>query len=144
VAVLYRLYHEWGWPRHLLGTQSPAWEFDVTAYLPSDLKNEYVACEVKKTVAERDQLVELMQRFAADPDLCDAIKSSREENACRKLKGLQARYASIFWAVGPNGANKVFRMTYADGGRVTFKPASDDALRYPPRQVPPTQQSEPT
>jgi len=144
VAVLYRLYHEWGWPRHLLGTQSPEWEFDVTAYLASDLNNEYVACEVKKTVAERDQLVELMQRFAADPDLCDAIKSSREENACRKLKGLQARYASIFWAVGPNGANKVFRMTYADGGRVTFKPASDDALRYPPRQVPPTHQSEPT
>ena len=131
VAVLYRLYHELGWPRHLLGTQSRKWEFDVTAYLASDLNNEYVACEVKKTVAERDQLVELMQRFAADPDLCDAIKSSREENACRKLKGLQARHASIFWAAGPNGANKVFRMTYTGGGRVTFKPASDDALRYP-------------
>lgn len=27
-------------------------EFDVTAYRASDLHNEYVACEVKKTVAE--------------------------------------------------------------------------------------------
>ena len=131
VAVLYRLYHEWGWPRHLLGTQSRKWEFDVMAYRASDPNNEYVACEVKKTSAELDQLVELMQRFAADRDLCDAIKSSREENACRKLKGLQERHASIFWAVGPNGANKVFRMTYTDGGRVTFTPDSDDALRYP-------------
>lgn len=131
VAVLYRLYHEWGWPIDLLGTQSQKWEFDVTAYRASDLNNEYVACEVKKTVAELDQLVELMQRFAADPDLCDAIKSEKEKNAYRKLKGLQARHASIFWAVGPNGANKVFRMTYTDGGRVTFAPASDDALRYP-------------
>jgi hypothetical protein len=131
VAVLHRLSHELGWPKHLLGTQSRKWEFDVTAYRVSDLNNEYVACEVKKTVPELDQLVELMQRFATDPGLCDAIKSSREENACRKLKGLRDRHASIFWAVGPNGANKVFRMTYADGGRVTFTPASDDALRYP-------------
>jgi hypothetical protein len=131
VAVLYRLHSEWGWPRDLLGTQSQKWEFDVTAYRTPDSDKEYVACEVKKKDGELDQLVELMQRFAAGRDLCDAIKSSREENACRKLKGLQARRASIFWAVGPGGANKVFRMTYTDGGRVTFTPASDDALRYP-------------
>ena len=131
VAVLYRLHFKWGWPKDLLGTQSRKWEFDVTAYRASDLNNEYVACEVKKTVAELDQLVELMQRLSADRDLRDAPKSSREKNAFRKLKGLQARHAPIFWAVGPNGANKVFRMTYTDGGAVTLKSASDDALTYP-------------
>lgn len=131
VAVLSRLHFLWGWPSDLLGTQSPKWEFDVTAYLASDLNNEYVACEVKKTVAELEQLVELMRRFASDRDAYDAVKSSKEQNAFRKLRGLQARRASIFWAVGPGGANKVFRMTYADGDAVTFTPASADALRYP-------------
>jgi hypothetical protein len=104
-------------------------EFDVTAYRASDLENEYVACEVKKTDAELEQLVELMQRFSADRDL--RPKSSREINAFRKLTGLQARSAPIFWAVGPNGANKVFRMTYTDGGAATWKSASEEALTYP-------------
>jgi hypothetical protein len=131
VAVLYRLHFKWGWPKNLLGTQSKKWEFDVIAYRASDLSNEYVACEVKKTVAELDQMVELMQRFSADRDLRDAPKSKREENAFRKLTGLQERRAPIFWAVGPNGANKVFRMTYTDGGAVTWKSASEDALTYP-------------
>jgi hypothetical protein len=131
VAVLYRLHSKWGWPKDLLGTQSRKWEFDVTAYRASDLKKEYVACEVKKTAAELDQLVELMQRFSADCDLYDAPKSAREKNASRKLKGLQARQAPIFWAVGPNGANKVFRVTYTNGGTVSLKSASDDALTYP-------------
>jgi hypothetical protein len=130
VAVLARLHFKWGWPKELIGTQSRHWEFDITAYRASDLNNEYVACEVKKTVAELDQLVEFMQRFSIDRDAGDTLKSSREKNAFRKLEGLQARHASIFWAVGPNGANKIFRMTYADEGEVIFKSASDDALTY--------------
>lgn len=79
---------------------SRKWEFDVTAYRASDPCNEYVACEVKKTVAEQDQMVELMQRFSTVRDAGDALKSSKEINAFRKLKGLQARRASIFWALG--------------------------------------------
>ena len=130
VAVLSRLHFKWGWPKELIGTQSRMWEFDVTAYRASDFSNEYVACEVKKTVAELDQMVELMQRFSTDRDAGDTLKSSKEINAFRKLKGLQARHASIFWAVGPNGASKVFRMTYTDGDAVIFKSASEDALTY--------------
>jgi hypothetical protein len=129
VAALSRLHFKWGWPKKLIGTQSQKWEFDVTAYRGSDL-NEYVACEVKKTVAEQDQLVELMQRFSTDRDAGDALMSSKEINAFRKLKGLQARHASIFWALGPNDANKVYRMTYTDRGAVIFKSASDEALSY--------------
>ncbi len=130
VAALSRLHFKWGWPKELIGTQSPKWEFDVTAYLASDLSNEYVACEVKKTGSELNQLVELMQRFSTDRDAGDALKSSSEKNAFRKLKGLQKRHASIFWALGPNCYNKVFRMTYTDGGEVIFKSASDDSLTY--------------
>jgi hypothetical protein len=130
VAVLSRLHFKWGWPKELIGTQSRHWEFDVTAYRASDPSNEYVACEVKKTVAEQDQMVELMQRFSTDRDAGDALKSTKEINAFRKLKGLQARRASIFWALGPNGANKVYRMTYTDRGAVIFKSASDEALSY--------------
>ena len=130
VAALSRLHFKWGWPKELLGTQSRKWEFDVTAYLASDPSNEYVACEVKKTVAEQDQMVELMQRFSTDRDMGDALKSSKEINAFRKLKGLQARRASIFWALGPDGASKVYRMTYTDRGAVIFKSASDEALSY--------------
>ena len=94
MAVLYRLHFKWGWPKDLLGTQSRKWEFDVTAYRASDLNNEYVACEVKKTVAELDQLVELMQRLSAIVTCVMLPKSSR--TAFRKLKGLQARHAPIF------------------------------------------------
>jgi hypothetical protein len=130
VAVLARLHFRWGWPKELIGTQSQRWEFDVTAYRASDPSNEYVACEVKKTVAEQDELVELMQRFATDREAGAALKSLTEKNAFRKLKGLQARHAPIFWAVGPNDVNRVFRMSYTDGGAVIFKSASDDALTY--------------
>lgn len=131
VAALSRLHFEWGWPKELIGTQSQKWEFDVAAYRASDPNNEYVACEVKKTTAELEQLVELMQRFSTDRNARNAFKSSKEKNAFRKLQGLQARRASIFWALGPNGASKVFRMTYSDGGEVIFESASDEALIYP-------------
>ena len=60
VAVLARLHFKWGWPKDLLGAQSRKEEFDVTAYSRSDSNNEYLACEIKKTVKELDQMVELM------------------------------------------------------------------------------------
>jgi hypothetical protein len=120
-----------GWPKELIGTQSQKWEFDVTAYRASDSINEYIACEVKKTVAEQDQLVELMQRFSTVPHASATLKSSKEANAFRKLKGLHARRASIFWALGPNDINQVFRMTYPDEGTVIFESESDHALTYP-------------
>lgn len=135
VAALSRLHLKWGWPKKFIGTQSQKWEFDVTAYRASDSINEYIACEVKKTVAEQDRLVELMQRFSTDPNSSAVLKSSKEINAFRKLKGLQARRASIFWALGPNDVNHVFRMTYPDEGGVIFNLASEEALAYPDAQA---------
>lgn len=65
IATLSTLHFDFGWPRELLGTQSVDWAFDVAAYVASDLENEYIACEVKKTVEEVDRLVESMRKFGA-------------------------------------------------------------------------------
>jgi hypothetical protein len=132
VAVLSRVHFKWGWPKELIGTQSKKYEFDATAYRASDMDNEYVACEVKKTVSELDQLVELMQRYSTDDHITfDRLKSGKEKNAFKKLNGLKARRAPIFWAVGPNETNRIFRMLYTEVGAVIFNPATEEALAYP-------------
>lgn len=97
------------------------------AYNPSDLVNEHVACEVKKSNRERDQLVRRMQQFGANPVQSVASK----DNAFPKLKRLRDRKVLVFWALGPGGAGCVFRMVYGKGGLVSFNPASEDALRFP-------------
>jgi hypothetical protein len=51
-----------------------------------------LACEVKKTVAELDQLVELIQRFSTDRDAADALKSSREKTPFGKKASGKARF----------------------------------------------------
>jgi hypothetical protein len=71
-----------------------------------------------------------MQRFSTNRDTGEDLKSSKEKNAFGKLKGLQARRAPIFWALGPDDTNKVYRMTYADRGAAIFKSAPDEALSY--------------
>jgi hypothetical protein len=118
-----------GWPKCLLGTQSRDWAFDVTAYLRGDSPNEHVACEVKKAEFELEQLIDLMRRFGAgEPN--GNVRRGKELNALRKLQGLRSRRAPLFWAVGPDDINFVFRVTYSDGDRVTFEEASVADLKY--------------
>jgi hypothetical protein len=124
VAGLARLHFEYGWPSKFLGTQPPGWAFDLVAYNRFDLVKERVACEIKKSTLERDQLVRLMQQFATNNVQSDASK------AFPKLKGLRDRKVPVFWALGPGGADYVFRMVYGEGGLVTLNPASDHDLRF--------------
>jgi len=131
VATLARLHFEFGWPKPLLGTQSLNYEFDATAYRSCDLTNEYVACEVKKSVSELNLLINLMQKFAVEKTTAESISKYKEINAYRKLKGLESRRAPMFWAVGPAGVNHVFRVRYGEYGIVTFEPADLEALAYP-------------
>jgi hypothetical protein len=126
VAVLARLHFDLGWPKHLLGTQSPGWAFDVTAYQPLDLKNEHIACEVKKSVSEVHQLVELMVHFGQNQPAGEL--GGPKKNAYRKVKALRERRPPLFWAVGPNESH-VFRMDY-DRERVMFEQTSGQELRY--------------
>jgi hypothetical protein len=131
VAALFRLVYEFGWRKDLVGTQSKGWEFDVTAFHESALDNEYIACEVKKSVRELDELIKLMIELSTGCGVPENKMSSREKNAFRKLKGLQERKPPIFWALGPDRANRIFQMTYMDDGQVVFNPANYDVLQYP-------------
>jgi len=109
VATLARLHFDLGWPKELLGTQSKDWAFDVTTYLSPDHENEYIACEVKKSVAEIDQLVELMSRFGKVPSPERIVTpKARELNAFKKLQALRARRPPLFWAAGPASVGSAF------------------------------------
>jgi len=128
IATLARMHFDLGWPKDLLGTQSSDWAFDVAAYSPEDFVNERVACEVKKTDKELTSLIEMMKSFGGSPDRTFA--NSKEKNAFKKVAGLRARRAPVFWAVGPGGGNVVFKVSYAEDGRVDFEEASLEILRY--------------
>lgn len=133
IATLARLHFELGWPKELLGTQSVDDAFDVTAFLGSDTRNEHIACEVKKTISEADRLLERMRGFAMlPPD--DAIRGPGR-NAYRKVKGLRARRAPIFWIIGPGGYNHAFEVEYLDDGLIEFEAASIRDLRYPASSI---------
>lgn len=129
VAVLARLHFDLGWPKELLGTQSKGWAFDVATYLSSDSDDEYIACEVKKTTAELDQLVALMNRFGKSP-AANQPMASKERNAFRKVQALRQRQPRLFWAVGPGGSGHAFRMGYSAEGVVSFQKILFDELHY--------------
>jgi hypothetical protein len=130
VAGLARLHFEYGWPRELLGTESSDGAFDLATYTWSDLVNEHVACEVKKSTSELNLLMRLMKQFAANNAQSEALMSREEINAFRKLQALIARKAPVFWAIGSGGVNHVFRMSYGEGRLVTFSPASEQDLLF--------------
>ncbi|MDF2114690.1 hypothetical protein PY365_03830 [Roseiarcaceae bacterium H3SJ34-1] len=129
VAALCKLHFDFQWPKQLLGTQSVDWAFDVTAYLEADLLNERIACEVKKTADELIQLVELMHHFRRSTTECP--KAGKPRNAYKKVQGLRARRAPIFWALGPGGQSLVFNVSYDEDGTLSFDEASSAALAYP-------------
>ena len=114
VATLWKLHFELGWPKNSLGTQSIDGAFDVTTYVDANLPNEYIACEVKKTTKEMDNLLITMRKFAILP--VDGNVSDREKNAYRKVMALRNRQAPFFWAVGPGGNSIAFKLAYSDEG----------------------------
>jgi hypothetical protein len=129
IAVLARLHFDLGWPKELLGSQSRDWAFDVTTYLASDSDVEYIACEVKKSTAEIDKLIELMTRFGKS-SIANQPTISKERNAFRKLQALRRRQPKLFWAVGPGGSNHAFKMRYSDEGIVSFQSIPVHELNY--------------
>ena len=130
VAGLARLHFEFGWPKHLIGMQSKGYAFDLTSYLGPDQPNEYIACEVKKSVKELDFLIDTLQQLAADGADCEDGIPRPKINAYRKLDALRKRNVPIFWALGPNRASYVFNMSYIEGGKVIFSETDEQALSY--------------
>lgn len=129
VAALGRLHHTYHWPKHLIGTQSVGWAFDLVAILPAK-EGEFIAGEVKKTAQEVDQLIGSMLHFARTPD-APAPSSGQQRNAYKKVCALRARNAPIFWAVGPEMFSRVFRVAYRADGIVDLAPVDDSALQFP-------------
>lgn len=133
VAALGRLHLDFGWPRRLLGTQSSDYAFDITAFDPAVTREELVG-EVKKTEIEVNQLVSFMREFGASGPLPLAALNLKGKalNAYRKVQALSARRVPLFWAVGPNGMNRVFAVEYDDAGRATLHETDTSRLQFPP------------
>lgn len=133
VAGLARLHFDYGWPAHLIATQSIDWAFDLVAFHPES-DRELIACEVKKTTTEVDQLISFMEQFCANP-VHPEPPSGKARNAFKKVSALRARRAAIFWALGPNGYSRIFRAVYGDDGTIRLNPVSNDELHFGNVQV---------
>ena len=129
VAALARLHFDHGWPKQLIGTQSVDWAFDVVAFQP-DQATETVAGEVKKSENELDQLIRLMEHFGRWPEIVEPVAPAKDRNAYKKVDALRARRVPLFWAVGPDGLSKVFRIQYGALGEIDFIVAGEDDLRF--------------
>lgn len=130
VAGLARLHFEFGWPEHLIGMQSQDYAFDLATYLGAAETTEHVACEVKNSQKQLDDLIKNMRKFANDNVHSEVGLSNKEVNAYRKLVALRKRKAPIFWALGPERVSFVFNMSYSVDGAVTFSPAEENVLSY--------------
>jgi hypothetical protein len=130
IAALGRLHFDFGWPKELLGTQSLKWEFDLAAYGRDDSEHEYLAGEVKKSVRELDEMIGHMLAFVESSGPLSAKPSPRELNAYKKYRGLLDRKAKVFWAIAPDGVDRVFAITYKDGA-LQMTLADTPTLIYP-------------
>ena len=131
IAAVGRLHLDYGWPRECLGMQSVKWEFDITAFKPRDLTNEYIVGEVKAKGRELD-------KFLANLEHCctagahEVETNAAQANAHKKWRGLMRSRAPVFWAVGPGGDSRVFNVIYRDDGCIALIPTSHQDLLYPP------------
>lgn len=131
VAALGRLHLDFGWPRELLGMQSRDYAFDILAW-DAAAAREHIAGEVKKTETEVNQLISFMQEFGAsgNPTMDASSLKGKALNAYRKVQALSARRVPLFWAVGPNGMNRLFAVTYDAGGCPTLDERDTSLLRF--------------
>jgi hypothetical protein len=131
IAAVARLHLDCGWPRECLGMQSVKWEFDITAFKPPDLTNEYIAGEVKATTRELDKFLANLERCCI-AGAHEVETNAAQSNAHKKWLGLTRCRAPIFWAVGPGGDSRVFNVIYRDNERIALIPTSNQDLLYLP------------
>ena len=127
-AALARLHYDHNWPTHCLATQSTDWAFDAVAYRPQS-DAEHIAGEIKTTEQMMDRMIESMVDFGGRPEVQEP-PSGPLQNAYRKVVGLRKRQAPIFWALGPSGYSRVFRVEYADDGFIKLAETDAAALDY--------------
>ena len=130
IAAIARLHLDYGWPKDCLGTQSEKWEFDVIAFKPQNLQNEYIAGEVKKSSKELDELLINLRKSCAEGDLDLSTATPVRINAHKKWLGLRRCQAPFFWAIGPGGDSRLFEVFYSSAGDITLNATTDDRLNF--------------
>lgn len=130
IAAMARLHLDHGWPVECLGMQSEKWEFDLMAFRPDDLEHEFIAGEVKATSKELNKFLGRLQECCASGEHdCGGAKIDKE-NAHKKWLGLKRCHAPLFWALGPGGDSRIFRVLYNDGCRISLSVTTDAALNF--------------
>lgn len=135
VATLSCLHFSLGWPASHLGTQSSKWGFDLCAYeAPSPPTTPatsplIIACEIKKSRKELEDLIDLMAKFGAGHSL--SLKPvAREKNASKKIDEILIERPRFFWAVGPDRLSYAFTVRYGTGREVHFDQVPEEQLRF--------------
>jgi hypothetical protein len=129
IAAVARLHLDCGWPTECLGMQSEDSAFDVTAFKPHDLKNEYIAGEIKDSTKRLDKLLTHIKWCCAEGDSKCSAPNIRK-NAHRKMVGLKRCRAPIFWALGPGGDSRVFDVLYNKDDTIDLMATDEEKLRF--------------
>ena len=133
IAAMGRLHLDYGWPIECLQMQSVNWEFDMVVFKQQEFKNEYIAGEVKSDKKKLDLLLENLHKCCRGDHDCNnsASSASRERyNAHQKWLGLCRSHASFFWALGPGGDSRVFKVYYSPDGIITLEKTSETQLNF--------------
>lgn len=126
MAAVARLARDFSWPKAQIGMQSKTWAFDLVAY---DQSHELLVCEVKKSQKEVDQLVELIDKHRKTPAEKVGELEGAERNALKKVCALRDGSAPVFWALGPNRHQHIFKIDRT--GELKLLRADEPALRNP-------------
>lgn len=126
-----QLHFDFGWPLNRIGSQSSDNAFDFVAY-QQESEAEEIAGEVKKTERELEDLIDLMKNFGGKPDAPEPKggRLAKERNAYKKVVGLRARKAPFFWAVGPGGYRRTFRVEYGPEARLILLETEERELHF--------------
>lgn len=129
VGAMGRLHFDFGWPEGLIATQSRDGAFDVVAFRPG-CQNEHIAGEVKKSESETKVLIKLMKKFGLEPEAIEP-QSGITRNAFKKVLALRRRQPPVFWAIGPNRLNEVFKVRYFPNGQLKLILSDENDLCCP-------------
>ena len=114
IGALAFLHEKFSWPETNLGLQSKRrWSFDLVGYT-NDLEREPLLCEVKKTDAEIEVLIEYMRCYCTRaPDSTEPSNKIRQ-NAYRKVQDIRIAWPEYVWVLGPAGKGAVFQIDRTD------------------------------
>lgn len=124
IATIARLSFDFGWPAQVLGMQSKDWAFDFVVYHSAADTNERIAGEVKKTIAEIDELVLHLRAYGEAGATAPISQHPKHINSFKKWAALLRCRALLFWAVGPGDYTRIFEVQYGPNGTAVFSDVS--------------------